>query len=274
MEKFTLIDSSIGIVGKRNSGKSYLLKHLLLYEAHLFSKIIVCSSTEAVNHFYSDLIPKNCIYDSYTEEFGEKLIAGLTRENSSIPKSEQKKVLLILDDLVGSINFQHSKTITKIFSMGRHISLGVCIVTQYLNAISPVIRNNLDFLMVGQQNHSSVDLLQQQFQSGNITKAEFMQMYYRCTIDYQFLVVNCNTVKDDNLNSLYGTIKCPTDEMNMILKKITLPREPKEITKQPNLWDCIFTEDVKEDKEDTIPTPTKIKQQIVCKKPNIQKAFK
>ena len=97
--EITLIDNVISIVGKRNSGKSYIFRHLLLYEAHLFHKILVCSPTEVLNNFYSSFIPKNCIYPEYTEEFGEKLLAGLIRENANIPKPEQKKVLLVLDDL-------------------------------------------------------------------------------------------------------------------------------------------------------------------------------
>ena len=32
-------------------------------------------------------------------------------------------------------------------------------------------------------------------------------MYNICTKDYNFLVINCTSVKDDNLNSIYGCIK-------------------------------------------------------------------
>ena len=34
-------------------------------------------------------------------------------------------------------------------------------------------------------------------------------MYNRCTKDYNFLVINNNSVKDDDLNSIYGIIKAP-----------------------------------------------------------------
>lgn len=269
MEKFTLVNTTLGIIGKRNSGKSYVLKHILLYEAHLFSKILVCSSTESVNRFYSDIIPHKHIYDSYTEEFGEKLINGLTRENSNKPKEEQKKVLLILDDLVGSTNFHSSKTIAKMVSMGRHISLSLCVVSQYLNALSPIIRNNLDFLLIGQQNHSSVVLLRDQFQSGNITRQEFIDMYYRCTVDFNFLVVNCNTVKDDNLNSLYGKIKCPSEEMDKKIEKIKMVEDEEPTKKEGTMWGSIFGEEIKVKPRER----NTIKQQIKCVKPIINPAF-
>ena len=34
-------------------------------------------------------------------------------------------------------------------------------------------------------------------------------MYNRCTKDYNFLVINNNSVKDDDLNSIYGCVKAP-----------------------------------------------------------------
>ena len=63
--------------------------------------------------------------------------------------------------------------------------------------------------MRGQMNKQSVDLLISEFISGDISKSEFIQMYNRCTRDFQFLVINNNSVKDDDLNSVYGCLKAP-----------------------------------------------------------------
>jgi hypothetical protein len=60
---------------------------------------------------------------------------------------------------------------------------------------------------VGQMNKQSIDLLVSEFISGEITKEDFIKMYNRCTKDYNFLVINNNSVKDDDLNSIYGSIK-------------------------------------------------------------------
>jgi hypothetical protein len=56
-------------------------------------------------------------------------------------------------------------------------------------------------------NKQSIDLLVSEFISGEITKEDFIKMYNRCTKDYNFLVINNNSVKDDDLNSIYGSIK-------------------------------------------------------------------
>jgi hypothetical protein len=58
-------------------------------------------------------------------------------------------------------------------------------------------------------NKQSVDLLMSEFISGDISKEEFIKMFNRCTRDYNFLVINNNSVKDDDLNSIYGCVKAP-----------------------------------------------------------------
>jgi hypothetical protein len=65
-------------------------------------------------------------------------------------------------------------------------------------------------MLVGQLNKQSVELLKDEFLMGNIDSKEFLKMYYRCTGNYQFLIINNNSVKsNDNLDEIYGTIKCP-----------------------------------------------------------------
>jgi hypothetical protein len=223
-----------------------------------------------VNHFYSDIIPQNAIFDEYTEEWASKLIKTLTLENSNKPRSEQKKVLLILDDLISDLNFHQSKTLKTIYSRGRHIGLSIILTTQYLNSISPLIRNNSDYIFVGQQNRSSVELLQSQFMSGNINKQEFLAMYYKNTVDFNFLVINCNSVVDESLNSIYGVIKTPEEEMDKKLEKVKQEEEEKPRKGDPSLWGSLFGE--KPIVRITKPRNT-VKQQIECMKPNIKPAF-
>lgn len=269
--EFSIINKTITLVGKRCSGKSYMLKHILQYEADNFAKIFCICPTELVNHFYSDIIPSNCIYETYDEEWADKLITKLTIANCNKKPEEQKKVLLILDDLIADINIHQSKTLRIMYSRGRHIGLSVILTTQYLNSLSPLIRNNSDYVFVGQQNRASVELLQQQFQSGDINKKEFMDMYYRCTTDFNFLIINCNSVKDTDLNSIYGVIKTPEKEMNI---EIEVLEEPEEKPKPVSVWSSLFGEE-KERKvrDDFIPRHNKTIKYITGIKPIIRPAF-
>jgi hypothetical protein len=59
-------------------------------------------------------------------------------------------------------------------------------------------------------NKRSVDLMADEFLLGDIEKNEFIKLYNKNTKDYNFLVINCNSVKDnDDLNQIYGSIKTP-----------------------------------------------------------------
>jgi hypothetical protein len=50
---------------------------------------------------------------------------------------------------------------------------------------------------------------------GDIEPREFMKMYYNATNDYGFLIINNNSTKSNaDLNSLYGNVKVPIDEIN------------------------------------------------------------
>ena len=209
MNNFTIVNKITSLLANRNSGKSVLLKHLVEAEKHKFARIYVICPTEKINRFYSDIVDEECIFDSYDEKWVNKLIDKMTEINSNKPAKERKNVLLILDDLVSDTNFHQSPSFKKIIIRGRHINIAIILTFQYLNLIPPTARSNLDTLFVGQMNKQSVDLLVSEFISGDISKEEFIKMYNKCTKDYNFLVINNNSVKDDDLNSIYGCVKAP-----------------------------------------------------------------
>ena len=69
MDNFTLLNGTIILCAKRRSGKSTLLKHLVVCEQDEFDKIFVICPTEQVNKFYSSIVPENCIQDTYDEQW-------------------------------------------------------------------------------------------------------------------------------------------------------------------------------------------------------------
>jgi len=198
MDNFTIVNKTILLVAKRNSGKSYLLKYLVMCERKKFSKIFVICPTERVNKFYSNIVSDECIFDDYHEDWAESLIKKMTEINSNKPNNQRKNILLIIDDCIAFMNMHQSPSLKKLFSMGRHLNISLMITTQYLKSISPLIRNNTDYLYVGQMNRQSIEILTTEFLLGNIEKGEFIKMYNKATKDYSFLVINCSSVKDNN----------------------------------------------------------------------------
>ena len=211
MDNFTIVNKTLTFLAKRNSGKSVLCKYLVEAEKHKFNKIFLICPTERINSHYSDLVKPDDIFDNYDEEWVDSLIKKMTEINAG--KKTKKNVLLILDDCVSDINFHQSPSLKKLYTRGRHINISVCMITQYMNMCPPVCRNNSDYLFVGQLNKQSINLLCDEFMCGDISKEDFIKMYNRCSTDFHFLVINNNSVKDNNLNNIYGKLKVPFSDV-------------------------------------------------------------
>jgi nicotinamide riboside kinase len=212
MDNFTIVNKTVTLVGKRGSGKSEMLKYLVDQHKQAFRRIFVISPTESINSFYvkSGLVDKDNVFDIYEEEWAEKLISQMTKENANKTKETASQVLLILDDCVSDTKFHQSPTIKKIYTRSRHFFLSVIITTQYLYSIPPVCRNNSDFILCGQLNRASLGLLNEEFCSADIDKTQFIQMYSKATKNYGFFVINTSSVTDGaDLNSVYGIARTP-----------------------------------------------------------------
>ena len=213
MDKFTLQNKALIVIAKRNSGKSILIKYLVqdAIKHNEFNKIFVISSTNSINFFYNDIIPANCIFDKYSEDWVNKLIDLMSEKNKgrTIQSDGVYNVLLILDDMASDVLFHTSNSIKKLYSRGRHSFISIICVGQMLHHVSPLMRNNSDWVITGQLNASNIDLLCDEYRVPIIEKREFIKLYKKSTTAYNFFVINNNSVltDDDKINSYYGTIK-------------------------------------------------------------------
>ena len=207
-----IVNKTTSLVAKRGSGNSVLLKYLVDSCKEKFAKIYVICPTETVNSFYSDMVEENCIFDEFSESWCETLISKMTEQNRGKSKEEKKNVLVILDDCMSDTNFHQSKALKKLYMRGRHINIAVIATCQYLHNLPPVCRNNCDWLIAGQMNRQSVQLLCEEYLSGDLDKNDFGKLYNRATKDYGFLIINNTSIKEnDDLNQIYGIIKTPQE---------------------------------------------------------------
>ena len=207
--ELNIVNKTISVVAKRNSGKSILIRYLVNQQKKDFAKIFVICPTESINHFYNKITSTECIFDEWKEDCEEQLIETMTKTNANKPLNDRKNVLIILDDCMSDIDFNHSKSLKQIYTRGRHFNLSIIATCQYLNSLPKICRSNCDTLISGQMNLCSIEMLASEYCS-NLSKREFIALFNKTTKDYGFLVVNNNSVKDnDNLNSIYGQIKTP-----------------------------------------------------------------
>ena len=189
--ELNIVNKTISVVAKRNSGKSILIRYLVNQQKHYFSKIFVICPTESINHFYNTITHDDCIFDEWNENWADELIEKMTKINANKNSQERKNVLVILDDCMSDIDYNQSMALKKIYTRGRHFNLSIIATCQYLNTLPKICRSNCDILISGQMNLCSIEMLANEY-CCNLNKKEFIALFNRSTNDYGFLVVNNN----------------------------------------------------------------------------------
>ena len=215
MSYLDIVNKTICFSAKRGSGKSRLLRFILKRNKDEFDAIFIICPTEPVNKFYDGILPSSNIFDCYNEKWVEDIIKKMTLVNSNKSFEEQKHIMIIFDDCCSDESFSTRKkypNFYKLFTRGRHLNISVMITSQYLHQLPPIIRNNCDYLLVGQNNAQGIEILTKDFRAGTISKKDFVKLYYANTSDYKFLLINNNTSSsNENLNEIYGVLKTPEE---------------------------------------------------------------
>jgi len=141
--------------GARRIGKSVFLKWVLQYYKSDFDLALVITETPH-NGFWQPIVGNRWVHQGWNPY----LIAKLMEEQVKEKKREQdsrgihkmRKVLLILDDIIGDRNKIHEDSqLSRLAVQGRHFGISVALTTQDPKAISPVLRNNCDVAVIFQQ---------------------------------------------------------------------------------------------------------------------------
>ena len=204
---FDIVNKKVCLLAKTNGGKSQLCRYLLHQYKDYFKKIYLFSPTEAITNFYKDLIEPENIFEKYNDEFIGSLLNKIT--NLVKEGKEIYDICIILDDC-GEEELNKSKNFLRLYTIGRHMKITTIFCSQYLSQIPKRCRAQISFLIVGQQNPMSKMILQEEFNFTNLSPKEFLSLYNKSITDYNFLLINCNSVKNtDDLNEILGVIKTP-----------------------------------------------------------------
>ncbi len=199
-------DAVIVFIGRRNTGKSYLVKDLLYYHRDIPIGTVI-SPTESANKFYSDVIPSLFIHDEYSPQ----LIENVLKRQKIITKRINKEVgcygkcnidpraFLLLDDCLYDDCWKKDKSIKYIFMNGRHQKIMLMITMQYPLGIPPTLRTNVDYVFILREpvvsNRKRIyDNYAGMFPNFDV----FCSVMDQCTENYECLVID-NNVKSNKL---------------------------------------------------------------------------
>ena len=150
------------VIGKKDTGKSFLVRDILHTTQRHFPVGTVISATEVANEFFQHMVPSKFIHDKYRPEIVMNVIKR--QMNIKQKRNEDKKTrggsssvdpraFLILDDcLYDAKSWINEESTRYVFMNGRHIDLMTIITMQYPLGITPNLRTNVDFVFILREN--------------------------------------------------------------------------------------------------------------------------
>ena len=199
-------DKVVVMIGKRNTGKSFLIKNLLYYHKDLPIGTVI-SGTESANHFFESIVPKMFIHDEYQQDIIENVVK---RQHMILKKINKEtsiygtckldpRSFLILDDCLYDSTWTKDKNIRALFMNGRHLKMFFIISMQYPLGIPPNLRTNIDFIFILRENIVANRKRIYDNYAGMFPTFEiFCQVLDQCTENYECLVID-NTTKSNKI---------------------------------------------------------------------------
>jgi hypothetical protein len=199
----------IVIIGKKDTGKSFLVRDLLFQTQRHFPVGTVISATEVANEFFQHMVPSKFIHDKYKPEIVQNVIKRqatikskrnqdkASRGNSS---NIDPRAFLILDDCLYDAKAWINEESTRfVFMNGRHIDLMTIITMQYPLGITPNLRTNVDFVFILRENILNNRRRIYENYAGMFPTFEmFCTFMDQCTENFECLVI-CNNVSSNRL---------------------------------------------------------------------------
>ena len=197
----------IVLIGRRDTGKSYLVRDLLYYHQDIPIGTVI-SGTEAGNGFYSEHVPKLFIH----EEYNSAIIENILKRQRTVLKQIKKEVevykkstidpraFVILDDCLYDAGWTRDKMMRLLFMNGRHWKMMLIITMQYPLGIPPNLRTNIDYVFILREPYiSNRKKIYENYAGMFPTFESFCQVMDQCTENYECLVIN-NNAKTNKLS--------------------------------------------------------------------------
>ena len=190
----------IVLIGRRDTGKSYLVRDLLYYHQDIPIGTVI-SGTEAGNGFYSEHVPKLFIHDEYNSAIIENILKRQRTVLKQVKKEMQNykkttidpRAFVILDDCLYDASWTRDKMMRLLFMNGRHWKIMLIITMQYPLGIPPNLRTNIDYVFILREPYiKNRKIIWENYAGMFPTFESFAQIMDQCTENYECLVINNN----------------------------------------------------------------------------------
>jgi hypothetical protein len=189
------------LIGKRDTGKSFLVRDLLYYQQEIPIGTVI-SGTEEGNGFYASMVPKLFVHNEYNTAIIENILKRQRTVLKQIKKEMETykrstidpRAFVILDDCLYDATWTRDKMMRLLFMNGRHWKVMLVITMQYPLGIPPTLRTNIDYVFILRENYiANRKRIYENYAGMFPTFESFCQVMDQCTENYECLVINNNS---------------------------------------------------------------------------------
>ena len=189
------------LIGKRDTGKSFLVRDLLYYQQEIPIGTVI-SGTEEGNGFYAKMVPKLFVHHEYNTAIIENILKRQRTVLKQIKKEMETykrstidpRAFVILDDCLYDATWTRDKMMRLLFMNGRHWKVMLVITMQYPLGIPPTLRTNIDYVFILRENYiANRKRIYENYAGMFPTFESFCQVMDQCTENYECLVINNNS---------------------------------------------------------------------------------
>lgn len=196
----------IVLIGRRDTGKSFLVRDLLYYHQDIPIGTVI-SGTEEGNGFYGTMVPRLFIHNEYNTAIIENI---LKRQKGVLKQIKQEmaqfkrstidpRTFVILDDCLFDNTWARDKMMRLLFMNGRHWKVMLLITMQYPLGVPPILRTNIDYVFILREPYiANRKRIYENYAGMFPTLEAFCQVMDQCTENFECLVIN-NNAKSNKL---------------------------------------------------------------------------
>ena len=211
------VDSSVLFLGKRRTGKSFVARDWLAQLWERYGTIVVMTNTK-FNGFWQEVMPRDFVHEGFDEDFlmfvmdEQRKRCEAASEQGATPEDLERThaILIILDDVVSDVQVHASQALNQLYSQGRHFKIATWLLTQYVYAISPLVRGNRDITAILYQSHLKGKKAIHEEWLSQVRAGDAARILSTTTKDHNVLIVD-NSVQSDELEETLAVYKADAE---------------------------------------------------------------
>jgi len=186
------------LIGRRGTGKSTLLTHIMYVMRNRLHSGIAMSPTADSIRAFCQFMPSSFCYDDYNDEAVQRTQAAkqhIIEKRGGSEDADDYNVFVIMDDCMYNKKCMKSMEMRRLFMNGRHVKVFFVNLLQYCLDIGPDLRTNIDYVFAFQDSSMDNRIKLWRYFFGMFNKYEdFSKVMDSCTGNYECLVLD-NTSK-------------------------------------------------------------------------------